>query len=70
MQPKPVIVAADTRPIQEIVNKDMTDMKFIVRSKPQSVIKKIKILLFSEQDAKLFYKIVFGRRLLFQVLCF
>jgi hypothetical protein len=69
MQPKPVIVAADTRPIQEIVNKDMTDMKFIVRSKPQSVIKKIKILLFSEQDAKLFYKIVFGRRLLFQVLC-
>jgi hypothetical protein len=38
------------------------------RSKPQPVVKKFQILLFPEQDAKLFYKIVFGRWFLFLVL--
>jgi hypothetical protein len=60
MQPKPVIVAADTRPAQEIMNKDVNDIKLIVGSKPQPVIKKIQILLFPEPDAELFYKVVFG----------
>jgi hypothetical protein len=67
-KPKPVIVAADTRPAQEIMNKGVTDMKLIVGTKPQPVIKKFQILLFPEQDAKLFYKIVFGRWFLFLVL--
>jgi hypothetical protein len=67
-KPKPVIVSADTRPIQEIVKKGITDMKITVGAKPQPVIKKIQILLFPEQDAKLFYKIVFGRWFLFLVL--
>jgi hypothetical protein len=43
-------------------------MKLIVGTKPQPVIKKVQILLFPEQDAKLFYKIVFGRWFLFLVL--
>jgi outer membrane murein-binding lipoprotein Lpp len=67
-KPKPVIVAADTRPAQEIINKGVNDMKLIVGTKPQPVVKKFQILLFPERDAKLFYKIVFGRWFLFLVL--
>jgi hypothetical protein len=67
-KPKPVIVSADTRPIQEIVKKGITDIKITVGAKPQPVVKKFQILLFPEQDAKLFYKVVFGRWFLFLVL--
>ena len=67
-KPKPTIVSADTRPVQEIVKKGVTDMKFIVGTKPVPVVKKFQLLLFPEQDAKLFYKIVFGRWFLFLVL--
>ncbi|WP_431215150.1 hypothetical protein ACQ86N_10750 [Puia sp. P3] len=67
-EPKPINVSADTRPVQEIVKKGVTDMKFIVGTKPVPVVKKFQILLFPEQDAKLFYKIVFGRWFLFLVL--
>jgi hypothetical protein len=67
-KPKPVIVSADTRPAQEIMNKGVADMKIIIGTKPQPVVKKFQILLFPERDAKLFYKIVFGRWFLFLVL--
>jgi hypothetical protein len=67
-KPKPVIVSADTRPMQEIVQKGVADMKIMVGTKPQSIVRKFQILLFPEQDAKLFYKIVFGRWFLFLVL--
>lgn len=67
-KPKPIIVSADTRPVQEIVKKGVTDMKLIVGTKPVPVVKKFQILLFPEQDAKLFYRIVFGRWFLFLVL--
>ncbi|MDP9081410.1 MAG: hypothetical protein M3O71_28700, partial [Bacteroidota bacterium] len=67
-KPKAVIVSADTRPIQNIVKKGITDMKLTVGSKPQPVVKKFQLLLFPEQDAKLFYKVVFGRWFLFLVL--
>jgi hypothetical protein len=67
-KPKPVIVTADTRSMREVVNKGITDIKLIVGSKPQPIIRKIQLLLFPEQDAKLFYKIVFGRWFLFLVL--
>jgi hypothetical protein len=66
--PKPVIAVSDTRSIQEIMTKGLIDIKLIVGSKPQPIIKKIQILLFPEQDAKIFYKIVFGRWFLFLVL--
>jgi hypothetical protein len=67
-KPKPVIVSADTRAAQEIMNKGVADMKIIVGTKPQPVVKKFQIQLFPERDAKLFYKIVFGRWFLFLVL--
>lgn len=51
-KPKPVIVSADTGPIQEIVRKGITDMKITVGTKPQPVVKKYQILLFPEQDPK------------------
>jgi hypothetical protein len=66
--PKPVIVTADTQSMREVVNKGITDIKLIVGSKPQPIIRKIQLLLFPEQDAKLFYKIVFGQRFLYLVL--
>lgn len=66
--PKPVIVTPDTRSMREVVNKGITDIKLIVGSKPQPIIRKIQFLLFPEQDAKLFYKIVFGRWFLYLVL--
>src|SRR6202012_5843873 len=67
-KPKPVIAVPDTGPIREITTKAVTDIKLIVGSKPQPIIKKFQILLFPEQDAKLFYKIVFGWWFLYLVL--
>ena len=67
-KPKPVIVSADTRPAQEIMKKGVADMKIVVGTKPQPIVKKFQIQLFPERDAKLFYKIVFGRWFLFLVL--
>lgn len=43
-------------------------MKIIVGIKPKPVVRKFQILLFPEQDAELFYKIVFGRWFLCMVL--
>lgn len=67
-KPKPINVSADILPVQEIVKKGVADVKFIIGTKPVPVIKKYQLLLFPEQDAKLFYKIVFGRWFLFLVL--
>jgi hypothetical protein len=51
----------DTNPLQEIVKKAMAEIKMMLLALPKNTSKKIQILLFPEQDAKLFYKIVFGR---------
>ncbi len=67
-KPKPVIAVSDTRPLQEIMTKGLTDIKLIVGSKPHPITKKFQFLLFPEQNAKLFYKIVFGRWFLFLVM--
>jgi hypothetical protein len=67
-KPKPVIVTADTRPMQKAIDKGVTDIKLLVGSKPQPIIRKFQILLFPDQNAKLFYKIVFGRWVLFLLL--
>jgi len=63
-KPKSVNVSTDTRPIQDIVRKGITDISLTVAAQPKSIVKKFQILLFPEQDAKLFYKVVFGRWLL------
>lgn len=59
---------ADTAPIQDIVKKGMTDALLIAARQPKSLTKKFQILLFPEQDAELFYKIVFGRWFLLVVI--
>jgi hypothetical protein len=69
-KPKAVNVSTDTRPILDIVKKGITDIKLTVSARPQPVIRKFQILLFPEQDAKLFYKVVFGRWFLFLVIAF
>ncbi len=65
--PKSVSVTTDTKPIQQIVQKGYTDVELMIGSQPKSIIRKFQILLFPEQDAKLFYKVVFSRWFLWLV---
>lgn len=58
---KEVQPSFDINPLKEVFIKGLTDLKLMVSAYPQSTTKKNQILLFPEQDAKLFYKIVFGR---------
>lgn len=51
----------DIKPIEAILHKGFLDMKFMIGRQPKSIVRKFQILLFPEQDTKLFYKIVFGR---------
>lgn len=67
-KPKEICVSADTGAIEEIMKKGLADMKVIVGTKPLPVIKKYQFLLFPERDAKLFYRVVFGRWFLFLVI--
>lgn len=60
-KPKEVTVHTNTKPIEDILKKAATQMQVTVSGQPKSVTKKYQLLLFPEQDAKLFYKIVFGR---------
>lgn len=53
-----------TKSIEEILKKVIADMQMTADSQPKVATRKFQILLFPEQDAKLFYKIVFGRWLL------
>jgi len=67
-KPQPVTVSTDTTPIQDIMKKGIVDMKLIVATRPKTVARKFQLLLFPEQDAKLFYKVVFGRWFLMLVI--
>lgn len=60
-KPQAVTVSTDTRPIQETIKKGMTDIRLIMSGRPSNITRKFQILLFPEQEAKLFYKVVFGR---------
>lgn len=60
-KPKGIDILTDTKPIQDIVKKGIVDMKLTVAAQPKNVIRKFQLLLFPEQDAKLFYRVVFGR---------
>lgn len=66
-KPKGIDILTDTKPIQEIVKKGIIDMKLTVAAQPKNVIRKFQLLLFPEQDAKLFYRVVFGRWFLWLV---
>lgn len=62
---KPISVATNTQPIEEMIKKSIYDIKMIILANEQKPnVKKFQLLLFPEQDARLFYKIVFGRWLL------
>lgn len=66
-KPSQITVSTDTKPIQEIVKKGIIDMKLTVAGQPKNIVRKFQLLLFPEQDAKLFYKVVFSRWLLWLV---
>jgi hypothetical protein len=57
----------DIKSVEAILQKGFLDIKFMIGRQPKSIIRKFQILLFPEQDAKLFYKIVFGRWFLWLV---
>ena len=65
---KAVSVMTDTKPIQHIMEKGLTDVKLMIATQPKSIVRKFQILLFPEQDAKLFYKVVFSRWFLWLVI--
>jgi hypothetical protein len=58
---KNVSEQVDIKQIEAILQKDFLDIKYMIGRQPKSIVRKFQILLFPEQDAKLFYKIVFGR---------
>jgi len=60
-KPRDITVHTNTKPIEDILKKAVTQTQLIVSGQPKSVTKKYQLLLFPEQDAKLFYKIVFGQ---------
>ncbi|SKA06619.1 hypothetical protein SAMN04488128_102566 [Chitinophaga eiseniae] len=64
---KEIDILTDTKPMQEIVKKGIIDMKLTVAAQPKNVTRKFQLLLFPEQDAKLFYRVVFGRWFLWLV---
>ncbi|MDF2189827.1 hypothetical protein [Paraflavitalea sp. CAU 1676] len=54
----------DLAPVKAEVNRGIYKVIHAIIQKPQAVVRKFEILLFPPQDAKLFYKIVFGRWLM------
>lgn len=66
-QPKGIDIIINTKPMQEIVRKGIIDMRLTVAAQPKNVTRKFQLLLFPEQDAKLFYRVVFGRWFLWLV---
>jgi hypothetical protein len=61
-KPSPVSDSTDAIFIQEIVRKAVIDIRLFVAAQQQKpILKKYQLLLFPEQDARKFYKIVFGR---------
>jgi hypothetical protein len=69
-KPEPVLVTVDTEAVQKIVKEGITTMKLLAAAKPRPLVRKFQVLLFPEQDARLFYKIVFGRWFLMLVILF
>ncbi|MCD0471474.1 hypothetical protein [Flavobacterium sp. JAS] len=65
---KSVSETLDIKAIETILQKGFLDIKFMIGRQPKSIVRKFQILLFPEQDAKLFYKIVFGRWFLWLVI--
>ncbi|UTA67290.1 hypothetical protein [Emticicia sp. 21SJ11W-3] len=56
--PKSVSVTVNTEPILQIIYKGLADVKLMIGTQPKSIVRKFQILLFPEQDAKLFYRVI------------
>jgi len=65
-----VPAVTDTKPVEAILQKGFLDIKYMIGTQPKNILRKFQILLFPEQDHKLFYKIVFGRWFLMLVIMF
>ncbi|HKO77811.1 MAG TPA: hypothetical protein VJU52_11360 [Flavobacterium sp.] len=65
---KVVAEPLNIKPIEAILQQGFLNMKTMIGRQPKSINRKFQILLFPEQDAKLFYKIVFGRWFLWLVI--
>ncbi|MXO06453.1 hypothetical protein [Flavobacterium sp. HBTb2-11-1] len=58
---KNVAEQLDIEQVKAVLQKGFLDIKYMIGRQPKSITRKFQILLFPEQDAKLFYKIVFSR---------
>ena len=58
---KPTLSNENDKAALKVIRQDIADLKLVVQSLPKNITRKLQILLFPEQDRKLFYKIVFGR---------
>ncbi|TRW25971.1 hypothetical protein FMM05_07045 [Flavobacterium zepuense] len=67
---KAVPAVTDTKPVEAILQKGFLDIKYMIGTQPKNILRKFQILLFPEQNHKLFYKIVFGRWFLMLVIMF
>lgn len=59
----------DMKKVETVVSKGMTDISESVQSEMKKSRRSYQLLLFPPQDAKLFYKIVFGRWFLYFAIC-
>lgn len=57
----------DIVPLKVTLDKGILDLKAALGERPQPIVRKLQVLLFPEQDARLFYKIVFSRWLMWLV---
>jgi hypothetical protein len=69
-KPQPVQVTVNTDRVQKVVNDGIATMKVLAAAKPRALVRKVQILLFPERDAKVFYKVVFGRWFLMLMIMF
>src|SRR5438132_4948042 len=62
-QQKAIIPSIDARPIHAMITKFIAQMQAIITAQPKSIVRQFKILLFPEQNAREYYRLVFGRLL-------
>jgi len=70
VKPEPVKATVNTEAVQKVVNEGIATMKVLAAAKPHPLVRKFQVLLFPERDAKVFYKVVFGRWFLMLVILF
>src|SRR5438105_7248572 len=68
-QQKAIIPSIDVQPVQAMITKFIAQMQTIITAQPQNIVRQFRILLFPEQNATEYYRLVFGR-LLFWMMIF